>query len=60
MNTPDFFEGWLVGWVECADAAPVTYALFVRGPSYASIAQFRGTMARSFLHRAGAWPGAPE
>jgi len=54
------FEGWLVGWVECADAAPVTYALFVRGQSYASIAQFRGTMARSFLHRAGAWPGARE
>ncbi|NHA15764.1 class D beta-lactamase [Thioalkalivibrio sp. XN279] len=54
------FEGWLVGWVDCAGTAPVAYALFVRGPSYASIAQFRGGMARSFLRRVGAWPDASE
>jgi beta-lactamase class D len=51
------FAGWLVGWVERPDAAPVAYALYVRGPSFDSIAAFRGEMARSFLHRIGAWPG---
>jgi beta-lactamase class D len=51
------FAGWLVGWVERPDAARVAYALYVRGPSFDSIAAFRGEMARSFLHRIGAWPG---
>jgi beta-lactamase class D len=51
------FAGWLVGWVERPDAAPVAYALYVRGSSFDSIAAFRGEMARSFLHRIGAWPG---
>ena len=50
------FEGWLVGWVDCAETAPVVFALFVRGPSYASIARFRGEMSRSFLRRIGVWP----
>lgn len=51
------FAGWLVGWVERPDAAPVAYALFVSGPSFEAIAAFRGEMARSFLRRIGAWPG---
>lgn len=51
------FAGWLVGWVERPGAAPVAYALYVRGPSFESIAAFRGEMARSFLRRIGAWPG---
>jgi len=51
------FAGWLVGWVERPDAAPVAYALYVSGPSFESIAAFRGEMARSFLRRARAWPG---
>jgi beta-lactamase class D len=50
------FAGWLVGWVERPDAAPVAYALYVRGSSFDSIAAFRGEMARSFLRRTGAWP----
>ena len=52
------FKGWLVGWVERPDAAPVVYALFVAGPSFESIATFRGEMARSFLRRIDAWPDA--
>lgn len=60
MNMPGPFEGWLVGWVERADEAPVTYALFVRGPSHVSIAQFRGRMTRSFPRRSGAWPDARQ
>lgn len=51
------FAGWLVGWVERPDAAPVAYAIYVSGPSFESIAAFRGAMARSFLQRIGAWPG---
>lgn len=51
------FAGWLVGWVERPDAAPVAYALYVRGPRFEAIAAFRGQMARSFLRRIGAWPG---
>jgi beta-lactamase class D len=51
------FAGWLVGWVERPDAAPVAYALFVRGPNFESIAAFRGEMTRNFLRRIGAWPG---
>ena len=54
MNGP--FEGWLVGWVDCAETAPVVFALFLRGPSYASIARFRREMSRSFLRHIGAWP----
>jgi beta-lactamase class D len=50
------FAGWLVGWVERPDAAPVAYALYVRGPRFEAIAAFRGEMARSFLRRIGAWP----
>jgi beta-lactamase class D len=51
------FAGWLVGWVERPDAAPVAYALYVRGPRFESIRAFRGEMARDFLGRIGAWPG---
>lgn len=56
-NMDGAFAGWLVGWVERPGAAPLTYALFVSGPSFESIAAFRGDMARSFLQRIGAWPG---
>ncbi len=51
------FAGWLVGWVERPGAAPVAYALYVSGPSFESIAAFRGVMTRNFLRRIGAWPG---
>lgn len=51
------FAGWLAGWVERPAAAPVAYALYVRGPRFESIRAFRGEMARDFLGRIGAWPG---
>ena len=57
--TDDFdgpFEGWLVGWTDCAGAAPVAYALWVRGESFAAIRRFRLEAARRLLTRIGAFP----
>jgi beta-lactamase class D len=52
------FEGWLVGWVSRPEVPPVVYALYVRGPSYASIESFRGQMSIRFLRAIGALPAA--
>lgn len=48
------FEGWLVGWVSRPAAAPVVYALYVRGPDFGSIRDFRREMSISFLREIGA------
>ena len=48
------FEGWLVGWMERQDAAPVVYALYVQGPDFDSIRSFRREMSISFLRAIGA------
>ena len=50
------FRGWLVGWVERPDQAPVVYALFVEGPSFASIRTFRKELAIRLLQQAQRWP----
>lgn len=50
------FEGWLVGWVERAEAGMVAYALYVRGPDYKSIERFRKQMSVGFLQSAGVLP----
>lgn len=50
------FRGWLVGWVERRERAPVVYALFVDGPDWASIGRFRREAAEQLLHDAGVWP----
>ena len=50
------FEGWLVGWVERDQADPVAYALYVRGPDYRSIEQFRKRMSIAFLRASGVLP----
>jgi beta-lactamase class D len=58
--TDDFdgpFEGWLVGWTDCAGAAPVAYALWVRGESFGAIRRFRQTAATQLLTRIGAFHG---
>ena len=52
------FEGWLVGWVERPNAAPVVYALYVHGESYAAIESFRREMSERFLRAIGALPDA--
>ncbi|MEM7353236.1 MAG: penicillin-binding transpeptidase domain-containing protein [Acidobacteriota bacterium] len=50
------FEGWLVGWVDRPDRAPVVYSLYVRGPRYGSIKGFRRQMSIRFLRSIGAVP----
>jgi beta-lactamase class D len=50
------FEGWLVGWAQCGEAAPTVYALWTRGESFAAIRDFRRRAAEALLRRAGA-PG---
>jgi len=50
------FRGWLVGWVERPERAPVVYALFVDGPDWDSIARFRREAAERLLTDTGAWP----
>jgi beta-lactamase class D len=52
------FEGWLVGWVDRPNAAPVVYALYVHGDSYAAIESFRGEMSVRLLRAIGALPDA--
>lgn len=55
------FGGWLVGWVNYGDSAPVVYALYVRGPNYSSVASFRQEMSTEFLEAIGALPqNAPQ
>jgi beta-lactamase class D len=49
------FRGWLVGWVERPDRAPVVYALFVDGPNWDAIASFRREASVSLLRQAGVW-----
>ena len=59
VDTEDFdgpFRGWLVGWVERPDGAPVVYALYVAGPDWGSIARFRREAAERLLADTGAWP----
>ncbi len=53
------FLGWLVGWVERPERAPVAYALFATAPDWASIARFRREAAERLLGDAGLWPEAP-
>ncbi len=53
------FEGWLVGWVERPASRPVVYALFVEGPSFQSIAEFRIEMTLGMLRVVGALPELP-
>ena len=48
------FEGWLVGWVEKPDAGAVAFALYVSGPSFESIGNFRYQMSARFLRAIGA------
>lgn len=51
------FEGWFVGYVRDDRGGAWPFALFVRGPSYASIGAFRREMALRLLAAVGAWPG---
>ncbi|MBY6203969.1 penicillin-binding transpeptidase domain-containing protein [Halomonas denitrificans] len=53
------FRGWLVGWIERPERAPVTFALFATAPDWASIARFRRQAAERLLGEAGVWPEAP-
>lgn len=52
------FEGWLVGWVNKPTGSTVVYALYVRGPDYGSIQNFRGRMSVALLRAIGALPAA--
>lgn len=54
------FRGWLVGWVERSGGGPVVFALFVEGPSWASIARFRREAAERLLIESGVWPAAQD
>lgn len=53
------FRGWLVGWIERPERAPVAFALFATAPDWASIARFRREAAEQLLGDAGVWPEAP-
>ncbi|MEE4637654.1 MAG: penicillin-binding transpeptidase domain-containing protein [Wenzhouxiangella sp.] len=50
------FQGWLVGWIERPEQLPVVFALYVGGPDFQSIAQFRLQMSTRLLQRMGALP----
>ncbi|HEY7886434.1 MAG TPA: penicillin-binding transpeptidase domain-containing protein, partial [Cellvibrionaceae bacterium] len=45
----DKFTGWLIGWVNRTDAAPVVFALHVKGSDFAAINKFRRDMSVHFL-----------
>lgn len=50
------FEGWYVGYVRAADSMPLAaFAIFVRGPNYASIRTFRQDMTYRLLEYIGLW-----
>lgn len=49
------FEGWLVGWSQCGEAAPTVYALWTRGSSFGAIRDFRQEAAIRMLQHIGAW-----
>jgi beta-lactamase class D len=54
------FDGWMVGYVRRPEGrAPVVFALYVRGPGFASIRQFRQQAAMQLLADIGAWPAGP-
>lgn len=48
------FEGWLVGWSQCGEAAPTVFALWTRGSSFAAIRDFRQQAAIGMLQHIGA------
>lgn len=50
------WEGWFVGYVRDEGGGAWPFALFVRGPSFASIGAFRREMAVRLLGTIGAWP----
>ncbi len=59
VDNTDFdgeFAGWLVGWVESDKGGPVSYALYVRGPSFAAIRELRRQAAILFLQEIQALP----
>lgn len=49
------FEGWLVGWSQCGDAAPTVFALWTRGTSFGAIRLFRQQAATRMLQHIGAF-----
>jgi beta-lactamase class D len=57
VDADDFdgaFEGWLVGWVRRPENAPLVFALYVSGPNFGSIRDFRRQMSIRFLQAIGA------
>ena len=50
------FAGWLAGWVKPDNAAPVVFALHVKGPGFSAINQFRRQMSEQLLQLIGALP----
>jgi beta-lactamase class D len=56
VDADDFdgaFEGWLVGWVRRPENAPLVFALYVRGPNFGSIRDFRRQMSIRILQAIG-------
>lgn len=50
------FQGWLAGYVRRPQKRPVSYALYVTGPSFSSIRQFRQDMSEALLRQIGVLP----
>ncbi len=51
-------KGWYVGFLTRTDAAPVVFALHLRGATWASIRDVRRPLAERLLQEAGFWPEA--
>lgn len=54
------FEGWLVGWSQCGNAAPTVFALWTRAASFSAIRHFRQEAAVALLTCIGAFTTTEE
>ena len=52
------FEGWYVGWVARADAAPISFALYTTAPAFQDLRTFRKDFAIEMLKACAILPDA--